>query len=52
MTMLLNHAWVGNLDMADIAQAVLFVLACAFLFGLGLYLFRDQVWPERYKSSG
>ena len=49
--MLLETAWVGNLNMADIAQVVFFILACAFLFGLGLYLFRDQIWPEKYKSS-
>jgi len=50
--MLLQNPRVGTLNMADFAQAVLFVLACAFLFGLGMYLFRDQIWPERYKSSG
>ena len=29
--------------MADIAQGVFFILACAFLFGLTLFLFRDQI---------
>jgi hypothetical protein len=48
---LLETAWVENLNMADIAQVAFFILACAFLFGLGLYLFRDQIWPEKYKSS-
>jgi hypothetical protein len=38
--------------MADIAQLVPFILAGASLFGLGAYLFRDQIWPEKYKSSG
>jgi hypothetical protein len=50
ITMLLQNPWVGNLNMADIAQVVLFILACAFLFGLGVYLFRDQIWPEKYKQ--
>jgi hypothetical protein len=38
--------------MADIAQVVLFILACASLFGLGAYLFRDQIWPEEFKAKG
>jgi hypothetical protein len=38
--------------MADIAQLVPFISVCAFLFALGVYLFRDQIWPEKYKSSG
>ena len=49
--MLLENARVGDFNMADIAQVVLFILACAFLYGLGVYLFRDQIWPEKYKSS-
>jgi hypothetical protein len=27
-------------------------LACASLFGLGAYLFRDQIWPEKSKAKG
>ena len=38
--------------MADIAMGVLFVLACASLSGLTVYLFRDQIWPEKYKAGG
>jgi hypothetical protein len=34
-------------DMADIAIIVLFVSACASLFGLGLFLFRDQIISRR-----
>jgi hypothetical protein len=34
--------------MADIAVGVLFVLTCASLYGLAVYLFRDQIWPEKY----
>jgi Na+-driven multidrug efflux pump len=33
--------------MADITQGVLFILACAFLFGLTLFLFRDQITSRR-----
>jgi hypothetical protein len=33
--------------MADIAQGVLFILACAFLFGLTAFLFRDQITSRR-----
>ena len=29
--------------MIDILQGVAFVLACAFLYGLTAYLFRDQI---------
>jgi hypothetical protein len=50
--MLLENAWVENLNMAVIAQLVPFLLAGASLCGLGMYLFRDQIWPEKYKSSG
>jgi hypothetical protein len=31
-------------DMADIAKVVLFIAACGSLFGLGLFLFRDQIF--------
>jgi hypothetical protein len=51
ITMLLENAWVGDLDMADIARLVLFILACTSLCGLGVYLFRDQIWPEKYKQT-
>ena len=34
-------------DMADIAIVVLFISACASLFGLGLFLFRDQIISRR-----
>ena len=33
----------GDLDMVDIAKIVLFILACAFLFSLTAFLFRDQI---------
>ena len=29
--------------MADMAQGALFILACAFLYGLTVFLFRDQI---------
>jgi hypothetical protein len=35
-------------DVANIAKVVLFISACTSLFGLGLFLFRDQIrvgWP-------
>ncbi len=35
--------------MADIAVGVLFTLTCASLYGLAAYLFRDQIWPEKYR---
>jgi len=34
-------------DMADIAIVVLFISACASLFGLGLFLFREQIISRR-----
>jgi len=43
-TTLLKNASVGDLNMADIAVGVLFVLASASLYGLAVYLFRDQIW--------
>ena len=33
--------------MADVAQIVLFISACAFLFGLTAFLFRDQIVTKR-----
>jgi hypothetical protein len=37
----------GDLEMLDIAQVMLFILACAFLFGLTGFLFRDQIASKR-----
>jgi hypothetical protein len=37
----------GDLNMADMAQGALFILACAFLFGLTVFLFRDQIKSRR-----
>jgi len=37
----------GNLHMLDIAKFVLFISACAGLFGLTLFLFRDQITSSR-----
>jgi hypothetical protein len=35
-----------NMDMANVAKIALFFSACASLFGLGLFLFRDQVFRQ------
>ena len=49
--MLLKRAsGVGDLNMFDIAQVVLFILECAFLFGLTLFLFRDQLTSRRHRT--
>jgi hypothetical protein len=32
-----------DLNMADMAQGALFILACAFLYGLTVFLLRDQI---------
>jgi hypothetical protein len=37
--------------MTQIAQGALFVLACGSLYGLAVYLFRDQIWPEKITSA-
>jgi len=37
----------GDLDMVDIAKIVFFILACAFLFSLTAFLFRDQITSRR-----
>lgn len=37
--------------MFDIAQVVLFILACAFLFSLTLFLFRDQITSSRRSAE-
>ena len=34
--------------MADMAQGALFILACAFLYGLTVFLFRDQIKSRRF----
>jgi hypothetical protein len=52
---LLKNAWgLGdlNMDMANVAKIVLFVSACASLFGLGLFLFRDQIFPQTGVDGG
>jgi hypothetical protein len=33
--------------MADLTQGTLFILACAFLYGLTVFLFRDQITSRR-----
>ncbi len=38
---------VGDLNMADMAQGALFILACALLYGLAVFLFRDQIKSGR-----
>jgi hypothetical protein len=54
--MLLENAWaweitgrypVGDLNMADMAQGALFIVACAFLHGGTVFLFRDQIKSRR-----
>jgi hypothetical protein len=46
--MLLDDAWAwGDFNMTDIAQGVLFILACASLFGVSMFLFRDQITSRR-----
>ena len=40
------------MDMANVAKIVLFVSACASLFGLGLFLFRDQIFPQTGVDGG
>ena len=37
----------GDLNMVDIARVVLFISACAFLFSLTAFLFRDQIAGKR-----
>jgi hypothetical protein len=37
--------------MLDLAKIVLFISACAGLFGLTLFLFRDQITSSRVASS-
>ena len=37
----------GDFNMADAAQIVLFISACTFLFGLTAFLFRDQIVTKR-----
>jgi hypothetical protein len=40
-----------NVDMADIAKVVLFIAASGSLFGLGLFLFRDQIFSQTGANS-
>jgi len=40
------------MDMADVAKVALFVSACASLFGLGLFLFRDQIFNQTEVDGG
>jgi hypothetical protein len=44
---LAHSAEVKAKDMADTAIVVLFISACASLFGLGLFLFREQIMSRR-----
>jgi hypothetical protein len=37
--------------MLDVAKVLLFILPCAFLFGLTLYLFRDQIGSRRLPGA-
>jgi len=37
----------GDLNMADMAQGALFILAGAFLYGLTVFPFRDQIKSRR-----
>ena len=37
------HGHWGNLNMAEAAQGAVFILASAFLYGLTMFLFRDQI---------
>jgi len=42
-----DWAWgILNMDMTEVAKVVLFVSACASLFGFGMFLFRDQIFPQ------
>jgi hypothetical protein len=36
-----------HLKMFDVAKVLLFILPCAFLFGLTIFLFRDQIGSRR-----
>jgi hypothetical protein len=41
-----------NMDMANVAKIVLFISACASLFGLGVFLFRDQIFSQTGVDGG
>ena len=45
--MLLETFDMEDLNMLDLAQVVLFISACAFLFSLTVFLFRDQIGRRR-----
>jgi hypothetical protein len=52
---LLENVWgLGdlNMDMADVAKVVLYITACASLFGLGMFLFRDQIFRQTGVDGG
>jgi len=38
--------------MLDVAKLLLFILPCAFLFGLTMFLFRDQIRRRRISGTG
>jgi hypothetical protein len=40
------------MDMADVAKVVLFISACTSLFGLGMFLFRDQIFSQTEADGG
>jgi hypothetical protein len=40
-----------KVDMVDIPKVVLFIAACGSLFGLGLFLFRDQIFSQTGDDS-
>ena len=55
MPKLLKSAWgwgVSTMDMANIAKVVLYITACASLFGLGVFLFRDQIFSQTGAGGG
>lgn len=55
MPELLENGWgLGglNMDMADVAKVVLYISACASLFGLGVFLFRDQIFSQTGAGGG
>jgi hypothetical protein len=48
ITLLLEeHLGRGDLNMAEIAKGMLFISACASLYGLAAFLFRDQIKSRR-----
>jgi hypothetical protein len=45
--MLLETFGMEDFNMLDLAEVVLFISACAFLFSLTVFLFRDQIGSRR-----